>query len=232
MPMTRPQFSAAYALAKAFGHWWADACDLVVHGNRPDGGDSYSWAERVNAARADGTTAAAAWERYSRSPSEFVADLDATADEDTWACGGLHPPLAVGGMVAHRTGSHTLVWEIDRAGSVTLTARRRGSSAPHTYVLPDGTTHEGHAPGPDIWWRAIARDGQVTVTATEAAPEPESARWWDCEEAWCQSGGEYTWGILTCALRALGCTPPGLPPMQPRRYAPPRGGSRRMAGVT
>jgi len=234
MFMTRPQFLVAFDLGIAFNHWWADAACIVVSGPAPiDASAQWAWAEACNIARADGGAAQAAWERYSRDPGEFVAALDATADEDTWACGGLYPPIPTFGLVSHRTGSHTLVWEISQTGSVTLTARRRGSSQPHTYILPDGSRHEGHAPGPDVWWRATVRASVVVVTATEAAPEPDSAQWDRDEAAWCQSGGGYTWGILTCAIRALGCTPPALPPMQPRRYAPPRGGARRsMSGVT
>ena len=237
MYMTRPQFLVSFSLATAFGHWWADAASLVVYGPAPTD-DSHRhrlWAEAVNAGRADGSTARAAWERYSRDPAAFSADLTAADAENTWHCGGICTPVPCDGMVTHRTGSHSLVWEIDRAGGVTLTARRRGSSAPHTYILPDGTAHEGHGPGPDVWWRATVsvQDGQVEITATEAAPDSDSPAWFEIEEAWCQSGGEYTWGILGCAIRALGCTAPALPPMRPRRYAPPRGGSRRsMAGVT
>ena len=234
MYMTRPQFLVSFSLASAFGHWWADTADLVVYGPAPTDGHR-QWAEKVNAGRADGSTARAAWERYSRSPSKFNADLTAADAENTWHCGGICPPVPCDGMVTHRTGSHSLVWEIDRAGGVTLTARRRGSSAPHTYILPDGTAHEGHGPGPDVWWRATVKvqDGQVEITATEAAPDSDSPAWFEVEEAWCQSGGEYTWATLVAAISALGCTAPALPPMRPRRYAPPRGGSRRsMAGVT
>jgi len=230
--MTRPQFLACFALASAFGHWWTDAAAALVHGTRPDG-DGYSqWASQVNASRANGSTARSAWERYSRDPEGFNAALLVADKDNTYPYGGVETPVPVEGIVKHSTGSHSLTWEVNAAGSVTLTARRRGSSQPHTYVLPDGSRHEGHAPGPHIWWTATVIGAQATITGTEAAPEPDSPGWERDEAAWCQSGGEYTWATIARAISALGAVAPALPPLKPRRFSPLRGGARRsMAAI-
>ena len=226
---SRPQFAAAHALARAFGHWWADVARLPICGARPavrfapdsvsDGMDeaaaqvqedadraAYSmWASACNAVTGEEVAA-----RFSGQTWEAIGEACQKADTDPDSWGGVLP------APSHTTGSGTLAWDIAWDGAVTFTARRRGSRA-----------------HPAIWWTAtVAPGGTHTITAHEGAPSGPGDDWEEDHSGESPQRGEYTWQILRGAIILLGGDPPALPPLKPRQFAPPRGGSRRsMAAI-
>ena len=222
---SRPQIAAAHALARAFGHWWADVARYPICGARPavrfapasvfDGMDEAAaqaqedadraaytdWANRCNA-----VTSAQVAAKFSGMTWDQIRGACTAADTDPDSWGGVDP------APNHTTQSGTLGWIVQPNGVVLITARQRGGTGP-------------------VWWMAeVLPGGYYTISAYKDAPS-EDDRWEEDHSLDCPQQGAYSWILLNNALEALGVQAAVLPPVPtPPAYLPKgRAGIARIA---